>query len=288
MVVEKGTNTNSRKRVLIFLVVIALAGNVTSCATLEKKDTVSVLDQNATDTALSGTSFKVLSFTMTPERVIPGEQVTLRWETNAEKVFLDRSTSILLQPALEFYGPVGTTTITEASTYRSFTLYATGAEYSRSYRTHFPSATIYVKCRPEAWFFSNPPEICPHKPPSVSTWTTQAFENGILIVVRGGQDIYYALLDTGDLLSVVFGAGGDWDHNWDTLTQQYPEFVNALGQPLGTPADYQGSGQADPSRRHTSYISGPNGEVYEVHLFSSSGPIGKGNWRLVQGAVSNE
>jgi hypothetical protein len=38
----------------------------------------------------------------------------------------------------------------------------------------------------------------------------------------------------------------------------------------------------------TSYISGPNGEVYEVHFFSSSGPIGKGNWRLVQGAVSNE
>jgi hypothetical protein len=229
---------------------------------------------------------------MTPEQVIPGEQVVLRWETNTDKVFLDRHTGILLQPALEFYGPVGTTVITEASIYSSFTLYACDAKFSHSdvfgNPTKFPSKTIYVECRPEAWFFSNPPESCPKGLPSVSTWTTQTFENGILLVVRGGQDLYYALLNTGDLLAVVFGAGGDWDHNWDSLTRQRSEFVNVLGQPLGPRMDYQGSMQRGASRYADPHISGPNGEIYELHFFSSVGSVGEGSWRLVQGATSSE
>ena len=126
-------------------------------------------------------------FTMTPERLMPDDTtVTLSWETDAEHVYL---------LATDWHGgvdigqsipdtPIGSVTIEAPEGLRIadyFTAFYLGAyNINDAGERVWIQEIIQVYCRPEAWFFDNPPDRCPIAAPVEVPMAIQQFEHGVM------------------------------------------------------------------------------------------------------------
>lgn len=151
---------------------------------------------------------KILSFTVEPDTVDPGETVTLSWEVqDADQVVLTRYWDYRPAEWWENLPLMGTLTYTVPVWERNpiiFTLYALHTETGVSVGD---GVTINVIC-PDTWFFNPPPSGCPSAP-LYSPAAEQAFEGGVMIWVGAQDRIIVLFADT--QYPKVSNFSDDWD-----------------------------------------------------------------------------
>jgi hypothetical protein len=138
----------------------------------------------------------ILSFTVSPREINPGEPVTLTWSAVGEKATLWRLDP--LGRLSEFYDvPLsGSMTLTTSQLLRNqvtFMLFATSGEVNAQATV---SATITC---PDVWFFPNPPKDCPASPPNATAMAAQHFEHGMMLWTQVDDRIYILYDDNPDV-----------------------------------------------------------------------------------------
>jgi len=120
----------------------------------------------------------ILSFDISPSAVLPGESITLTWNTIAERVLISKLDykGRLLEPA--FTAPLsGTLVITRYHQQGDRTGFLLSACSGGLCDNAMVSAEITCT---ETWFFPNPPADCPSAPSS-TTVVAQRFERGLML-----------------------------------------------------------------------------------------------------------
>lgn len=221
----------------------------------------------------------IISFTVSPPEIAPGQPVTLSWQVVAEKatIYLLDEVGRLTLPAFDV--PIsGTLTITPPETLRNQVQFVLIASTGESYETATASATITC---PDVWFFPNPPPTCPREP-HYTVMAAQRFERGLMLWTQFNDSIY-----------ILYGddQSPKWDSVPNTWFEGMPESDPSIVPPLGRYAPVRGFGKAwrenkdiqdrlgwaiereyqlengayqcDTAPRYiTCYITGPGGTIY--------------------------
>ncbi len=134
----------------------------------------------------------ILSFTVSPREINPGEPVTLTWSAIGEQATLWRLDP--LGRLSEFYDvPLsGSMTLTTSQLLRNqitFMLFATSGGANAQATV---SATITC---PDVWFFPNPPASCPASPPHDTLMQAEHFERGLMLWTQWNDFVYILYAD---------------------------------------------------------------------------------------------
>jgi hypothetical protein len=178
----------------------------------------------------------IISFSIEPREVNPGETVTLRWSvTNADSIDIYQYTPDTL-PAYDTLGlPVsGALTQTILERERLWHVYELAAPHGSRVVTQ--TVSVAIRC-PYTYFF-NPLPVedraewsCPESAPSASTAAEQVFENGRMIWLQHDDRIY------------VFFNDGKYQTFEDTWVAGQAETVPGLTPPSGRYAPVRGFGK---------------------------------------------
>jgi hypothetical protein len=151
---------------------------------------------------------KILSFTVEPDTVDPGETVTLSWEVqDADQVVLTRYWDFRPAEWWEDLPLMGTFTYTVPLWERNPIIFTLYAEHTETGVSVGDGVTIHVIC-PDTWFFNPPPGGCPSEP-LYSPAAEQAFEGGVMIWVGEQDRIIVLFADT--QYPKVSNFSDDWD-----------------------------------------------------------------------------
>ncbi|MBM2850284.1 MAG: hypothetical protein HW418_3226 [Anaerolineales bacterium] len=134
----------------------------------------------------------IISFTISPTEIRPGESVTLTWSAVAEQVTLWRLDA---QGRLSefFTAPIsGTRVFTTSETLRNHIDFALFATSSANTAQAFVSAKITC---PDSWFFPDPPASCPASPPHDTLMQAEHFEHGLMLWTQWNDFIYILYAD---------------------------------------------------------------------------------------------
>jgi hypothetical protein len=180
----------------------------------------------------------IASFAVSPPRVDPGDQVTLRWEVagNAQDVsitVLDES-GLLTNEGYRDLAASGSVTVTvppERRNHMSFLLYASDAHGVWLSE----SAAVEITC-PDVWFFPDPPDDCPW-PAHPTKMAVQRFEHGLMIWTEW-EDRIRVFFD--DSTAVSLRSWAMYDNAW---FEGMPESDPSIVPPPGLYQPVRGFGQ---------------------------------------------
>jgi hypothetical protein len=181
----------------------------------------------------------ITTFSISPAEILPGQPVTLTWQTNAEQVTLQRLD--MFGRLGEFFSVAasGTQVLSTPAEQRgsvTFMLFAaTGGEYAQA------SAQAVILC-PDSWFFANPPAVCPASPPHATAMQAQRFERGLMLWTQYNDFIYALYADGG------YPRWDGWANAW---FPGQPESDPSLLPPAGAYQPVRGFGLA----WRTGYVS---------------------------------
>jgi len=180
----------------------------------------------------------VASFAVSPQRVDPGDQVTLRWEVTGDAQ--DVSITVLDESGLltnEGYrdlaasGSVSVTVAPQRRNHMSFLLYASDAHGVWLSE----SAAVEITC-PDVWFFPDPPADCPW-PAHPTKMAVQRFEHGLMIWTEW-EDRIRVFFD--DSTNVHLRSWAMYENAW---FEGMPESSPAIVPPSGYHQPVRGFGQ---------------------------------------------
>ena len=178
----------------------------------------------------------IISFTVDPREVNPGESVTLRWSTtNADQVDIFQYTP----DTVPYSGTVGLPSTGEVTQpilarERQWHVFELSAANDAGVVTQ--TVTVSIRC-PDVYFFSPLPGAdrerwsCPDGPASSSSAAEQIFENGRMIWLQQDDRIYVFLND------------GTYRTYEDTWVAGQPDTVPGLTPPAGRVAPVRGFGK---------------------------------------------
>jgi hypothetical protein len=181
----------------------------------------------------------ILSFTIEPARINPGEPITLAWATTGEAVTISPISALgQWSPPIHTGPPTGTLVITTSAEARNLVMYVVTASLGEQHA--WQSATVQLNC-PDTWFFSNPPAQCPW-PAHFTVMQAQRLERGLMLWTQW-NDAVYVLYDQ-----------PHW-YRWDRFPNQWfpgmPESDPTITPPVGRLQPVRGFGVA----WRTGYVS---------------------------------
>jgi hypothetical protein len=187
------------------------------------------------------TAPSVLTVTVSPAEIDPGDSITLIWEAIGERVVIYPLNALgqLTVPIYEV--PIsGGLVVTPSAGLRnqaSYVLYA--LQGSQSSEPAF--AMVRIRC-PDAWFFTDPPDVCPASPAHPTAMQAQHFERGLMLWTAWDDRIH-----------ILYSDGGA--PHWDVQPNQWFE-----GMPASDPAIVPPAGLYQPVRGfgvawRTGYVS---------------------------------
>jgi hypothetical protein len=181
----------------------------------------------------------ILSFTIAPARINPGEVITLTWATTGEAVTINPINQLGQWAPPIYSGPLaGTLVITTSAEARNLVMYVVTASLGEQHA--WQSATVQLNC-PDTWFFSNPPAECPW-PAHFTMMQAQRFEQGLMLWTQWNDAVY------------VFYDQPHW-YRWDRFPNQWfpgmPESDPTITPPAGRLQPVRGFGVA----WRTGYVS---------------------------------
>jgi hypothetical protein len=172
----------------------------------------------------------IVSFSISPQEINPGQSVTLSWEATGQVTTLYRLDA--LGRLAEFFNVpmTGSLTLPTPAGQRSrvdFMLFtSTGGS------TASASVSAAIRC-PDVWFFANPPALCPASPPNTGAMAAERFEHGLML--------WTAYLDR---IYILYGDGTTpaWDAQSNTWFPGQPESDPSLTPPAGLYQPVRGFG----------------------------------------------
>ncbi len=178
----------------------------------------------------------ILSFSVEPLEVDPGDTVTLHWSvTNAESIdIVQRAPDTLPNYDIVNLSATGEITQTILDRERLWHVYQLSAPHGLDLVTQ--TITVTIRC-PYTYFFSPLPEgdraewSCPDGEPIASLAAEQAFENGRMIWLQHDERIY------------VFFDDGTYQTFEDTWVPGQPDSVPGLAPPEGRYLPVRGFGK---------------------------------------------
>jgi hypothetical protein len=239
----------------------------------------------------------ILSFSVSPQEINPGQSVTLTWEATGQEATLYRLDA--LGRLAEFFSvPIsGSLTLPTPAGQRDrvdFMLFASAGGSSAS-----ATVSAVIRC-PDTWFFANPPALCPASPPNTGSMAAERFERGLMIWT-GYQDRIYILYSDGGsplwdaqpnawfpgqpendpgltppdgLFQPVRGFGAAWRTGYVSPSQVVRD---RLGWATEPEQSHTGSVQCDSAPKYNRcYLSGPSNVVYVLEPERS-------NWKVWTG-----
>jgi len=239
----------------------------------------------------------VISFSIAPQTINPGDSVTLIWQATGEQAAIYRQDPGGPLDDMHTVPLSGTLTVQVPGALRNNVVYVlyVGAGASTA------SATVsaVIRC-PDKYFFANPPAGCPSGPGTVVQMAAEHFQQGVMLWLSSQNAIYILYGDGGSpawqsvpntwvqgqpendptltppagLFQPVRGFGAAWRA---TDVAGAPTVRNRLGWATDTESALTGSYQCDSTPKYSNcFISGAGGVVYWLKPESSAWQVWKG------------
>jgi len=133
---------------------------------------------------------QLISFTASPARISPGDDIILTWETDGDMVKICPQANYFSNPDICFDAPpTGSQTITTDETITSYHFILTVTKSGATYWGGEQAVCIDVN----DWFFENPSQGCASTPPIYSHAAWQRFEHGAMLWIEAPDEfiIFY-------------------------------------------------------------------------------------------------
>ena len=132
-----------------------------------------------------GVPISISSFTSSPAEILPGEAVTLTWQTTGEwaTIYSLDGDGRMSEPVFEV-SPSGSLVVETKGYLRNsagFVLFAGTGEESVA-----ATASVRITC-PDEWFFPDPPSDCP-LPPHTTTIVAEHFQHGLMLWLKASNE----------------------------------------------------------------------------------------------------
>jgi len=177
----------------------------------------------------SGAHISISSFTSSPAEILPGEAVTLTWQTTGEwaTIYSLDGAGRLSAPWFEV-APSGTLVVATKDYLRNsagFVLFAVTGEESVGATT-----SVRITC-PDEWFFPDPPSDCP-LPPQNTTIVAEHFQHGLMLWLQASGERHpfnqVLILYDDDVFSP----------RWQTVTDEWSEGMPESDPNILAPQEY--------------------------------------------------
>jgi hypothetical protein len=136
----------------------------------------------------------IQSFEVSPSVLVPGDAVTVSWQTTGDEVAIHRLDD--LGQIVQYWNalPSGTLTFDATDDIRNFMIFR--ITVTAEGRQEVLEKTVTMTC-PDPWFFSNPPPDCPRRAAQVYPGVAQHFERGLMVWSDGSDQIFIFYNDGG-------------------------------------------------------------------------------------------
>ncbi len=175
----------------------------------------------------------IMSFTIEPPIIDPGNPITITWRTSGGQVNLFPINPLGQMELPYQVANTGLMVITIVKSQRNFMQFMLNVHDPRLNKDLQAFASVLIRC-PDVWFFPTGPTGCPQSPPIMGNAAIEHFEHGLMIWLQPRNSIY--ILYSDDLYSPK------WDLRQDDFVDGQPESDPTLIPPKGKYQPIRGFG----------------------------------------------